>query len=157
MQPQDAVEIHLVFKARSPSGLDLVQPIGASHLVSQQDTQKVKTMLNAGLYYVQLVGEVMPEKSKPKTGPDGDVAMTNGTSPPTVRWALEFKDTPDPGKQAVSSRLISRTPMDDGDLMQFLDHFGYEYAPYELEMDCRLTSSQIPFSIRGGWIQILRP
>ena len=132
MQPRDVVELHLVFKARPPAGLDNIPSAGGSQGVAQQqDVQKLKNMLNASLYYVQLVGEVMPTRSK-KRG-DEDVEMTNGNGPPTsdnptVRWALEFKDTPDAGKQAVSTRLISRTPMDDGDLVQFLDHFGYEYV-----------------------------
>lgn len=131
MQPQDAAEIHLVFKARAPSGLDLVQPIGASNLVSQQDVQKIKNMLNAGLYYVQLVGEVLSEAAH--GAEDGDVAMTNGhhdskSAKSAVRWSFEFKDTPDPGKQAVSTRLVSKIPMDEGDLVKFLDLFGYEYA-----------------------------
>jgi hypothetical protein len=132
MQPQHVREVRLVFKARQPFGLDLVQSIGASNLASQQqqDLQRVKHMLNAGLYYVHLVGEVLPGK-KVKRTENEDVAMTDvNTSseaePPMVRWSLDFKDTPEAGKQPVSSRLISRTPMEEGNLTQFLDNFGYE-------------------------------
>jgi hypothetical protein len=87
-------------------------------------------MLNAGLYYVHLVGEVLPSK-KVKRTVNEDVAMTDvNTSSeaelPIVRWSLDFKDTPEAGKQPVSLRLISRTPMEDGNLTQFLDNFGYE-------------------------------
>ncbi|OAP60963.1 hypothetical protein AYL99_05965 [Fonsecaea erecta] len=135
MQPQDAKEIHLVFKARQPPGVDLVQSIGASHLASQsqQDNiQRVKNMLNAGLYYVQLVGEVSPG-TRAGVSENGDVTMTDvnggqGAEKSSVKWSFEFKDTPDAGKQAVSSRLISRTPMEDGNFVQFLDHFGYDYV-----------------------------
>ncbi|EXJ71333.1 uncharacterized protein A1O5_05139 [Cladophialophora psammophila CBS 110553] len=134
MQPQDAKEIHLVFKARQPPGVDLVQSIGASHLASQrqQDIQRVKNMLNAGLYYVQLVGEVLPEKPA-RVAENGDVTMTNGSGgqaaeKSSVKWSFEFRDTPDAGKQAVSSRLISRTPMDEGNFIRFLDNFGYDYV-----------------------------
>ena len=110
MQPQDATEIHLVFRARRPSGLDLVQSIGGSNLASQQqqDVFRVKSMLNGGLYYMQLVGEVLVDK-RVKSAEHGDIVMSNGSSglkpeERTVKWALEFKDTPDGGKQSVSSR-----------------------------------------------------
>jgi hypothetical protein len=132
MQPRHVREVRLVFKARQPFGLDLVQSIGASNLASQQqqDLQRVKHMLNAGLYYVHLVGEVLPGKNVKRTVTE-DVAMTDvNTSSeaelPIVRWSLDFKDTPEAGKQPVSLRLISRTPMEDGNLTQFLDNFGYE-------------------------------
>ncbi|KIX04762.1 uncharacterized protein Z518_05632 [Rhinocladiella mackenziei CBS 650.93] len=131
MQPHQTIEIHLVFKARPPSGLDNIPSAGGSQGVMQQDVQKLKTMLSGGLYYVQLVGEVLSKK--PTKTEDGDVTMANGnndsapeTSP--VRWTLDFKDTPDPGKQSVSTRLISRTPVDEGDLVRFMDLFGYEYV-----------------------------
>lgn len=95
----------------------------------QQDVQKLKTMLNAGLYYLQLVGELVPEKAKDAA--DGDITMSNGNGDagianPAVKWSLDFKDTPEPGKQAVSTRLVSRIPMTNGDFVRFLDNFGYE-------------------------------
>jgi len=131
MQPQDAAEIHLVFRARTPPGLDKIPSAGGSQGILQQDVQKVRTMLNAGLYYVQLIGEVVNDERK--VAADGDTAMKNGngnsnTPHPTLRWTLDFKDTPEPGKQAVSTRLLSRTPMDEGDLVNFLDSFGYDYV-----------------------------
>src|SRR6202000_2015626 len=134
MQPQESKEIHLVFKARQPPGLDLVQSIGASNLASQQqqDLQRLKNMLNAVLYYVHLIGEVLLDE-KTKGTEDEDVAMTDGDSgskseDPSVKWTLEFKDTPEAGKQPVSSRLVSRTPIEEGNLIRFLDNFGYEYV-----------------------------
>ena len=134
MQPQDAREIRLVFKARQPPGLDLVQSIGASNLASQQqqDIQRLKNMLNAGLYYIHLIGAVQLDKKEKRPATE-DVTMTNGYTnnqpeKSTVSWTLEFKDTPEAGKQAVSSRLISRTPM-EGDLVRFLGSFGFEYVP----------------------------
>ncbi|KEF52877.1 uncharacterized protein A1O9_11295 [Exophiala aquamarina CBS 119918] len=135
MQPIDASEIHLVFQARQPSGLDKIPSAGGSQGVLQPDVQRWKNMLNASLYYVQLVGEVAtPISSSPESKPTdgtGDVTMTNGGGPDLnslINWTLEFRDTPDPGKQAVSTRLISRTPLDEGSLMTFMDHFGYEYV-----------------------------
>ncbi|OCT51876.1 Mediator of RNA polymerase II transcription subunit 18 [Cladophialophora carrionii] len=134
MQPQDVREIQLVFKARQPFGLDLVQSIGASNLASQQqqDLQRVKHMLNAGLYYVHLVGEVLPEK-KARRPENEDVTMTDANTSSeakvsTVRWSLDFRDTPEPGKQPVSSRMVSRTPLEEGNLIRFLDNFGFEYV-----------------------------
>ncbi|KAK5053764.1 hypothetical protein LTR84_001725 [Exophiala bonariae] len=135
MQPVDASEIHLVFKARQPPGLDKLPSAGGNQGVLQPEVQRWRNMLNASLYYVQLVGEIMPAKSsydKKASTQNGEVSMTNGGSggdaKPDIHWTLEFRDTPDPGKQAVSTRLISRTPLDDGNLVTFLDHFGYEYV-----------------------------
>lgn len=119
MQPVDTSEIHLVFKARQPPGLDKLPSAGGSQGVLQPDVQRWKNMLNASLYYVQLVGEIRPSSSRSDGG---------ATAKPDINWTLEFRDTPDPGKQAVSTRLISRTPLDDGNLVTFLDHFGYEYV-----------------------------
>ena len=129
MQPQDVVEIHLVFKARPPIGLNNLPSAGGQQGALQQDVQKVKNMLNAALFYIELVGEVGPIETN--SAADGDVSMTNGngaslSNKSTVRWSLDFKDTPDPGKQATSTRLVSRIPMEEGDLAQFPDHFGYE-------------------------------
>ncbi|EHY55951.1 Mediator of RNA polymerase II transcription subunit 18 [Exophiala dermatitidis] len=137
MQPQHTIEIHLVFKPRTPAGLERLPSAGGTQGVLQQDVQKLKNMLNAGLYYLQLVGEVVPPP-KLKGTEKGDVAMSdaNGDANPTkstpgtavVNWHLDFKDTPEPGKQAVSTRLISRIPINDGDYIQFMNNFGYEYV-----------------------------
>ncbi|KAL2430561.1 Mediator of RNA polymerase II transcription subunit 18 [Exophiala dermatitidis] len=130
MQPQHAVEVHLVFKPRTPAGLERLPSAGGTQGVLQQDIQKLKNMLNAGLYYLQLVGEVVPPP-KSKSTQNGDVAMSDANgeaNPANVNWHLDFKDTPEPGKQAVSMRLISRIPIDDGDFVQFMNNFGYEYV-----------------------------
>src|SRR5689334_12115134 len=61
MQPQHAQEIHLVFKARQPAGLEKVQASSSSQANSQQqqDAQKIRTMLQSGVYFVQLVGTIV--------------------------------------------------------------------------------------------------
>lgn len=133
MQPVDTLEIHLVFKARQPTGLEKLPSGGGSQGVLQPEIQRYRNMLNASLYYVQLVGEVSPASAKlQKHGKpaDKDIVMSNGTNEDdvTVQWSLEFKDTPDAGKQAVSTRLISRVPLSHGNLTEFLDHFGYDYV-----------------------------
>ncbi|RVX73174.1 hypothetical protein B0A52_02301 [Exophiala mesophila] len=133
MQPVDTLEIHLVFKARQPAGLDRLPSGGGSQGVLQPEIQRYRNMLNASLYYVQLVGEVSPASAKSQKhvkSTDKDVVMSDATNKEdvTVQWSLEFKDTPDAGKQAVSTRLISRVPLSQGNLAEFLDHFGYDYV-----------------------------
>ncbi len=135
MQPQDVLEIHLVFKARQPPGLDNVPSAGGSQGIMQPEAQKVRAMLNAGLYYVQLVGELAQNELKHTA--NGDISMTSGNGngngnsehdKSTIKWTFEFKDTPDPGKQAISSRLLYRIPFEAGDFVEFLNAFGYEYG-----------------------------
>ncbi|KAI1630106.1 mediator complex, subunit Med18 [Exophiala viscosa] len=140
MQPQDTVEIHLVFKARPPAGLDQIPSAGGSQGILGPDLLKIKNMLNAGIYYVQVIGEVM--QNQPESVQNGDTVMTNGNgvSNPdksTVNWTLDFKDTPDAGKQAVSTRLISRTPLGEGNLVGFLAAFDYEYVSRYLVVGSR--------------------
>jgi len=129
MQPQDTVEIHLVFRGQPPAGLDHIPSAGGSQGILGPDLLKIRQMLTAGIYYVQLIGEVL--QNEPKSLQNGDTVMTDGegvlnSDKRTVNWTLEFKDTPDAGKQAVSTRLISRTPLGDGDLVKFLEAFDYE-------------------------------
>ncbi|KIW13272.1 hypothetical protein PV08_08459 [Exophiala spinifera] len=132
MQPQKVVEVHLIFKARSPPGLDNIPSAGGSQGIMQPEVQKIRAMLNGSLYYVQLVGEVALGDTKNQL--DGDVTMTtNGSGDPSVsqtkiKWTFEFKDTPEAGKQAVSTRLIHKVPLEDGDFVQFLNAFGYDYV-----------------------------
>jgi mediator of RNA polymerase II transcription subunit 18 len=135
MQPVQSQEIHLVFKARAPSGLDKIASSGGSQGVLPPETQRYRNMLNASLYYVQLVGEVQPDSTHVSGGlVNGgvNVAMANETSSTPkkrdIKWYFEFQDTPDPGKQPVSTRMVSRTPLEAGDIVTFLDHFGYEYV-----------------------------
>lgn len=127
MQPQETREVHLVFKAQIPTGLSKIPSAGGSQGVQQQNVQNVKNMLTSSLYYVQVVGEVTPKPGQ--TG--NDVDMINGhdlsiVDESTLKWTFDFRDTPDPGKQLISSRLISKTPIDDGDVSKFVNHFGYE-------------------------------
>jgi hypothetical protein len=132
MQPQDIKEIHVIFKATSPPGLDKVQSIGASHLANQQgqDTQRIKSMLSGGLYYVQLIGEIssLQKVNSVNSSKHEGNENTGDVSEVIVKWSLEFKDTPDPAKSAVSSRLISRIPIEEGRLMKFMASFGYEFV-----------------------------
>ena len=68
MQPQHVEQIHLVFKARQPAGLEKVQGSGSSQANSQQqqDVQKLRTMLQSGIYFTQLVGTIDDDDAKPQ-------------------------------------------------------------------------------------------
>ena len=89
-------------------------------------------MLGTGLYHVQVVGKVQDKASVKSSAEmsNEDVEMTNGeSSKPAdarVRWHLEFKDTPDPGKQTLSTRFIARVPIEDGNVMHFMEQFGFQ-------------------------------
>lgn len=129
MQPKPVKELHLVFKSQSPPGLANVPSTGGSQTASAQEAQRVGKMLSSGLYYIQLVGNIEMRNTK---AANGDVTFTNGHQEPdpnlSVKWYLEFKDIPEAGKQPVSSRLVSKTEIIDGDVMAFMQQFGYEYG-----------------------------
>ena len=131
MQPQPVQEIHLVFKSQTPLGLQ-TGLAGRTSNDKQQETQRVMRLLSAGLYYVQVVGRVQTgERGQPNGKTNGDVAMTNGESSKStdasqVRWQLQFKDTPEAGKQTLSTRYVARIPIEDGDLINFMNQLGYE-------------------------------
>ena len=139
MQPQAVEELHLIFKAKPPLGLAETQKSsgGGSQGVVPPEVQKTRSMLNASLYYVQMVGTVKTQSSNVKRdnktgGTDGtdNVFMSDGDSQRAgkqLRWTLEFRDTPDPGKQPVSSRLLFKTPIVDGDIVKFVQDLGFEY------------------------------
>lgn len=116
MQPRDVREIHLVFKTRVPPGLDKVQGTGGSSSNAQQlqELQRVKNMLQSPIYLVKLVGTID--------------TLSAAKSVSSVNWVLEFKDTPEVAKQPISTRLVSRTELDGGNLTAFLDLFGFEYV-----------------------------
>ena len=135
MQPQHAEEVHLIFKARQPVGLEKVQGSSSSqaNTQQQQDVQKLRTMLQSGVYFVQLVGTIVDGNTAREDENDTE-ARTNGNKPNKlpdprrIEWAFEFKDTPEAGQQAASTRLISRTTFKGGELVPFLDLFGFEYV-----------------------------
>ena len=132
MQPKPVREIHLVFKSQTPRALQSGQVGGSAANDKQNETQRVLRMLSTGVYYVQIVGKVrLGQPSQIRSEANGDTEMTNGngskaTTVPRVRWHLEFKDTPEAGKQTLSNRLTFRVPFEDGDIMKFMKMFGYE-------------------------------
>lgn len=135
MQPQHTEEIHLVFKARQPAGLEKVQGSSSSQANSQQqqDVQKLTTMLQSGVYFVQLVGTIVQGDFAREDENDAE-ASTNGKDQQKmpagrwIEWAFEFKDTPEAGQQATNIRFVSHTQFEHGELIPFLDLLGFEYV-----------------------------
>ena len=66
-------------------------------------------------------GDSLQDRSNTKADTSGSFQGEDGL------WTIEFRDIPEPGKQAVTTRLLSRTPVDGGDLIHFVKHLGYEY------------------------------
>ena len=140
MQPVRTVERHLVFRARPPGGLNGIPSGGASQGVLPPDVQRTRQMLNSSLFYHQLVSQlddgvlasqdVHHAPSPPDTTALGqDTTMSNGDDDDDRlpgRWTSEFRDIPEAGNQPVTIRLMSRTPIEGGDPLRFMDVFGYE-------------------------------
>lgn len=140
MQPQAVEELHLVFKAKPPPGLAEIQKSsgGGSQGVVPPEVQKTRTMLNVSLYYIQLVGAAQPESrhrvektSNTDVSASDDVRMSNVhvqevKESKHLNWVLEFRDTPDPGKQSVTSRLLYKIPIIEGEIVEFIKDFGFE-------------------------------
>lgn len=144
MQPRDVQEIHIIFKTRVPPGLDKVQNTGgsSSNVQQQQELQKIKNMLQSPIYLVKLVGTV-------------DTHNLHGDQ--TVTWSLEFKDTPEVAKQPISTRLVSRVALEDGNITSFLDLFGFEYVLDLTSLDVYADSLKVCKSIFCGGPSILCP
>lgn len=133
MQPQHVEEIHLVFKARTPPGLEKVHGSGGSQGNQQQqnEIQRLKGMLQSGIYFVQLVGTIVASQT-PAELQNGQLfdternELVEDRTQQKVNWRFEFKDTPESTKQPTNTRLISRTRFEDGEMIAFMDLFGFE-------------------------------
>ena len=134
MQPRPVEELHLIFKGKLPPGLAEIQKSsgGGSQDVVPPEVQKTRAMLNASLYYIQLIGTVQPKSQcSDRDDKTGDVLMSDGNGQEDIKqlkWTLEFRDIPDPGKQPVSSRLLFKTPIIDGDVFKFVKGLDFEYV-----------------------------
>lgn len=134
MQPQNAEEVHIILKSRIPPGLEKVQGSsgGQGSQQQQQEIQRLKGLLQGGIYNVKLVGKISPRDSSSKSEENGTNMQLDSTeqsdnrSGQSIEWFFEFKDTPAAGKQATNVRLISRTKLGSGDLVAFLGIFGFE-------------------------------
>jgi hypothetical protein len=98
----------------------------------QQEIQRLKGLLQGGIYNVKLVGRIstkpQPSDSQAKvTKLQVDhTEQSTHRSGQSIEWTYEFKDTPAAGKQATNVRLISRTTLGSGDLVAFFTVFGFE-------------------------------
>jgi len=133
MQPQYVEEIHLIFKARTPPGLEKVQGSGGNQGNQQQqnDIQRLKGMLQSGIYFVQLIGTIVADQTRVGLQDDAGPKIQTGElvedrTQQKVDWWFEFKDTPESTKQPTNTRLVSRNRFEDGEMIAFLDHFGFE-------------------------------
>jgi mediator of RNA polymerase II transcription subunit 18 len=141
MQPQHVVERHLIFRAKPPVGLSNIPSGGGSQGLVPPEVQKTKQMLSSSIFYLQLVynprsggaqlggnrdglgnGDISQSRSTTKADASGSSQEEGGL------WTIEFRDIPEPGKQAVTTRLLSRTPTGGGDLIQFVKDLGFEYG-----------------------------
>jgi hypothetical protein len=139
MPPQPVQQIHLVFKAQPPAGVAKIPTAGDGS--TKQDVQRIVKMLSANLYFVHVIGEVH-ESSISSLETNGDATMSDGSTSRRISWRLDFKDTPDPGKQAVSGRLVARVPLEDGNIVKFMKAFGYEYVAMR---DLRMRQEKADF------------
>lgn len=134
MQPQYVAEIHLLFKARIPSGLEKVQGSGGSqgNQHQQNEIQRLKNMLQSGIYFVQLIGSITVDETSSKASSHSQQSTEEADSvaqdlkSQKVNWRFEFKDTPESTKQPTNSRLVSRIRIEDGEMIAFIDLFGFE-------------------------------
>ena len=141
MQPRYVVELRLVFKAQPPSGLSQIPSGGGSQEVVAPELQRTRAFLGTSLFYVQLIGEVPQTIGLDSTSPADATSIASPNhdpsprrernkigsfKPPKTKWRLEFRDIPDAGKLSVSTRLMSRTPIEHGDAFSFLQALGYE-------------------------------
>lgn len=129
MQPRRVVEQRLIFRATPPNGQNQVQ-VGASQGVVTQDLKKTQAMLNGGLYHIQVIGRYDVGLDSTMTGGGGfqeqsiDVVTAMKLSP---NWSIEFRDIPEAGaSQPVTSRSISTLTIDEGNVIDFVNAFGYE-------------------------------
>ena len=132
MQPQPVLERHLVFKAESPAGLNNLPSGGGSQGVTAAELQRTKAMLTNSLFYLQLVGDYTPTTStrSVRTGSRAsdrvqNVQQNRSDQVSLSKWTLEFRDIPDPGKQAVTTRQLTRTEIDGGSIISFVKGLGF--------------------------------
>lgn len=144
MQPQHVVERHLIFQARPPIGLSNIPSGGGSQGVLPPEVQKTKQMLSSSIFYLQLVSHLVSGAGPPQGNqvvtpslPTADMSQGQSTTKADTNtalqeehglWTIEFRDIPEPGKQAVTTRLLSRTATEGGDLVQFVKDLGFEYG-----------------------------
>lgn len=123
IQPVPVQEIRLIFRTRTPDGLNRLPGVGGTQ-AAQSDNSKVSNALGKGIYFVTLVGSIHVHEQKPSRQQDGPKKNKK------ISWTFDFKDTPDAGKQAASTRLVSRIPIEAGSVADFMNTFGFEFVSW---------------------------
>lgn len=143
MQPRRCIERRLVFKAYRKPGL--APRVGASQDLQQSgDLQRVNKMLNGGMFYIQVVGPVLPRDfgRSAASDPDTHMAGVEDSNPPAPEtplppqgsdydydqqpWKLEFRDIPEAGtRSAVTARVMASVALPRGDVVSSMNAWGY--------------------------------
>ncbi len=171
MQPKHVAERHLLFKARPPVGLGNIPSAGGSQGVLSAEIQRTKQMLTSSIFYIQLVCTLEEEKApvEDHSHSNGvlngyatlEEAKANGARSDHCenkggKWAIEFRDIPDPGKQPVTTRLMSRTQVEGHDMFAFVKNLGFEYVLCMKVLESLADLQQIRLAVRARRAQILR-
>lgn len=139
MRPARVLERHLIWRPKRPLASKTI-PIGATQGVQNQRIQALQGQVQGELFHLQLVGDISAlqlDKAGPSAhdkGVDGDAMDTDGNNEPgpangglaSPTWSLWFNDLPEvSGRRSVTSRMISRIDIIEGDVMGFMDALGY--------------------------------
>lgn len=148
MQPNRVFERHLIFKAHRKPGYTNTIRSGGSQDVHATEMQKLNKLLNGGLFFTQVVGEVRGTDfgaKQPATTQGSDVTMTDPDGPQVSQqlgggesqdragydfekqdWKMEFRDIPEAGtRTAVTSRLMGMATVPRGDVVSEMESWGY--------------------------------
>jgi mediator of RNA polymerase II transcription subunit 18 len=129
MQPQRVVERHALYKPTRSYAPTLVQRGGTQGVQNAQ--KQVQNQRVTDLHYTHLVktveendfGEKAEAVNSTNAVHDDDSHMENP-------WAIQFQDTPEPGKRPASLRYASVTEVIQGDVQQYMVSFGYRYVHF---------------------------
>ncbi|KAI9882146.1 MAG: hypothetical protein M1823_006110 [Watsoniomyces obsoletus] len=141
MPPNHVLERHVVFKPkRSPSSREV--SVGASQAVQNQQIQALQGQMKGELFHLQLVGDISDARSPSEVNqisPDDETQETQDRGDTQDEassiWSLCFYDLPEVGgRRPVTSRMISKIDILEGDGGNFMDSLGYTYtSDYALE------------------------
>ena len=122
MQPQRVVERHALYKPTRTSAPASVQKGGTQGVQNAQ--KQAQTQRVTDLHYTHLVKTVEENDFGVKAEATNSTNAVHGDDP----WAIEFQDTPEPGKRLASLRYASVTEVTQGDVQRYMTDFGYRYV-----------------------------
>ncbi|KAI9793512.1 MAG: Mediator of RNA polymerase II transcription subunit 18 [Peltula sp. TS41687] len=138
MSPKKIIERHVIFRPnRAPSSKS--GPIGASQGVQNQQIQAIQGQLKGELFYLQLVNDLSELPNRIQDDPQHQSDLEDGSLKRPVAgakrdgdpnsWSLCFFDIPEvAGRRPVTSRMMSRIEILEGDTMGFMNGLGYRYS-----------------------------